>query len=98
MSCRSRRPPLPPRPAAALQPPRAKRDASSDPPTRIAGFVHVSKDAHFVLVRIDEQLLQQRIARIVPDCLLEILLGFLDRREARTHLGACRCWQCSEAL
>jgi SAM-dependent methyltransferase len=36
--------------------------------------------AHLVLVRIDEQLLQQRIARIVPECLLGTVVG-VDRAE-----------------
>ena len=62
----------------------------SDSPARVAGLVHVRQGAHFILVSVDEQFLQQRIARILAERALQILLGGLDSRQARRHLGARR--------
>ncbi len=52
--------------------------------------LHVRQGAHFILVSVDEQFLQQRVARVLAERLLQILLGLLDRREAGGHLGARR--------
>src|SRR4029077_7374854 len=98
MSCRSRPWLQRPRAAGTEQPSGAKRCASSDPPARITGFVHVAEDTHFILVSVDEQLLQQRIAQIVSECLLQVLLGFLDGGEACAYLGARWKRQRGEAL
>jgi len=43
----------------------------------VAGFVHGGQHAHLILVSVDEQLLQQRIARILAELRFQGLLGTL---------------------
>src|SRR5207253_5889957 len=70
--------------------PPAWRSPCSDPPASVAGCVDVREDAHLILVSVDQQLLQQRIARVLAERALQILLGTLNGRQTRHDLGARR--------
>src|SRR5579871_1805172 len=74
----------------------------SNPLTGCIGLMYGRQHTHLILVRIDQQTLQQGVGRIAAQGRLEVLPRLLDRRETRHHLrpgvGGKRVELCLERL